>query len=105
MSLIKVPVLNEDGQMENLEVSGLGTFHEDSQYINIFSLATLKKRYFLSYLFGLVCAYIPPISYLLNNPNSSFQVMGTNKVFGKSNRPDLQDLDTTFHLGSYSVHS
>ena len=75
VSLIKIPVNNGDGPIENLEVSGLGTVHEDAQYSNIFSVNTIRKRYFLSYLFGLVCAYIPPISYLLNNPNSSFQVI------------------------------
>lgn len=74
MALIKIPMTDEDGKPAKLEISAIETVHEDAKFENIFSWATLRKRYFVSYLVGLVCAYVPPVSYLLNDPHSALQV-------------------------------
>lgn len=71
--MILVEVVNE-GKVEKLEVSGLGQTHPDAFFREIFSWDTVKKRYFIAYAAGLFCAHFYPVSYLINNKNSSFAV-------------------------------
>lgn len=74
MAMIHVEVENDEGKFEKLEVSGLGQTHPDAYFGQIFSWETLTKRYFISYIAGLFCAYFHPVSYLINNKDSSFAV-------------------------------
>ena len=59
------------------------------------SLDAVKKRYFVTYLVGLVCAYVYPISYLLRSPDSSLNSLNRSLLQLSSTEHPLSILTVT----------
>jgi hypothetical protein len=59
-------------EADALNVSDVAKINSDASFDQVFTLKTLKIRFFVVFGLGLLSAHFPPISYIFTNPDSSF---------------------------------
>ena len=75
-------------EVDALNVSDIAKVNPDASFDQVFTLKTLRIRFFVMYAAGAFAAYFPPLAYLFTNPHSSF--VSLNKVLldlGKLTHP------------------
>ena len=74
MSLVKIQFENADGNTEKLDLSNLQPAADQPYSLaRLFAVDAFQSKYFLAYVFGLVCYLIPPIRYIVTDKTSTFE--------------------------------